>query len=81
MTIWSTNATTIAGSPVGTYGDNSTLLFYPTDIFVDDNNTLYVLDGNSRVQRFLSNSVIGTTVINATWGSDLNQFESSKYIV
>ena len=73
------NATTIAGSPLGLANSTSTYLNTPRDVFVDQNSTIYVLDhGNYRVQRFFPNSTIGTTVINGTYGSMLNQFNYSN---
>ncbi|UJR19234.1 hypothetical protein I4U23_022363 [Adineta vaga] len=81
MTTWSLNATTIAGSPIGYYGSIPTALKSPNDIYVDINNTLYVLDsGNYRVQRFLPNSTIGKTIINGSYGSMLNQFGDMQAI-
>ncbi len=82
MTTWSSNATTIAGSPIGLYDDTSTYLNSPYDVFVYNSSTLYVLDSdNYRVQLFLSNSMVGTTVISSSSGSALNQFSSSNCII
>jgi hypothetical protein len=79
---WSSNATTIAGSPIGWPGDTSTYLNTPYDVFVYNSSTIYVLDSyNNRVQRFVSNSMVGTTMINGSSGSGLNQFSGSNCII
>ncbi|UJR17752.1 hypothetical protein I4U23_004650 [Adineta vaga] len=53
------------------------MLSLPTDVCIDDNINIYLLDAsNYHVQRFLSNSTIGTTVINGSDGNSLNQFGS-----
>ncbi|CAF1143376.1 unnamed protein product [Rotaria sordida] len=54
---WEMNASygvTIAGSPSGQSGSSASLLFYPTGLALDPNETyLFVCDtGNNRVQRF-----------------------------
>lgn len=75
---WNSTATTVAGSPTGEVGALSTRLIMPAVVYVDDNNALYVLDpGNYRVQRFFPNSTSGTTVLNGSYGTELNQFEQS----
>ncbi|CAF1459860.1 unnamed protein product [Adineta steineri] len=77
---WSSNGTTIAGSSLGLSNNTAAYLKKPQDAFVDQNGTLYVLDsGNLRVQVFFPNSTIGTTVINGTSGSKLNQFYTSNF--
>jgi CO/xanthine dehydrogenase Mo-binding subunit len=82
MTPWSSNATTIAGSPIGLSGDTSTYLNSPLNVFVYNSSTIYVLDSNNyRVQLFHSNSMVGTTVVNGSSGSALNQFSSSYCII
>lgn len=79
MKTWATNATTIAGSPIGWYGSGSASLRYPYDVFVYNNSTIYVLDSlNYRVQRFTLNSTIGTTVVSSSAGTALNQVFSSN---
>ncbi|UJR12554.1 hypothetical protein I4U23_016730 [Adineta vaga] len=81
MTRWSSNASTIAGSPIGLSGYTSTTLNYPQDVFLDQNNALYVLDSsNYRVLLFLPNSTIGITVVNGSYGSMLNQFGDMQAI-
>ncbi|CAF1159567.1 unnamed protein product [Adineta ricciae] len=76
-TIWSLNGTTIAGSPTGWSGHSPALLTEPSDIAIERNGTLYVLDaGNYRVQRFLPGSTVGTTVVNGSYGTRWNQFYS-----
>ncbi|CAF3167041.1 unnamed protein product [Rotaria sp. Silwood2] len=63
---WSPNASagvTVAGSATGAAGSSSILLRNPDDLTFDTNGFMYVADnGNNRVQRFLPNSTIGTTV-------------------
>ncbi len=82
MSPWSSNATTIAGSPIGLSGDTSTYLNSPYDVFVYNSSTIYVLDsGNYRVQRFVSNSMVGTTMLSGSSGTGLNQFSTSNCII
>jgi hypothetical protein len=79
MTTWSSDGTTVGGSPIGLSGDTSTTLNLIYDVFVDNNNLVYGPDSfNYRVQRFLPNSTIGTTVVNGSSGSMLNQFSSNS---
>ena len=78
--IWQTNGTTVAGSNAGTSGSTSTKLNSPTAVFINNSSMIYVLDANNyRVERVLSNSTTGTTVINSSSGTGLNQFSSSKF--
>jgi len=78
--IWQRNATTVAGTKGGKSGSSSSKLDFPTDVYIDNNSNIYVLDAyNYRVQYFLSNSTIGTTVINGSYGTGLNQFGFSKF--
>jgi hypothetical protein len=82
MTTWSSNATTIAGSPAGLSGDTSTYLNTPYDVFIYNSSAIYVLDSyNNRVQLFLSNSMVGTTMLSGSSGSGLNQFSGSNCII
>ncbi|CAF3882100.1 unnamed protein product, partial [Adineta steineri] len=61
LPIWST----VAGT--GTYGSTSITLYYPRGIFVDSNLNLYVADMyNSRIQKFASGQINGTTVLTGT---------------
>jgi hypothetical protein len=69
----------VAGATLGTSGSSSSTLSSPSDVYIGNNSAFYVLDaGNYRIQRFLSNSIIGTTVLNSSYGTGLNQFASSK---
>jgi hypothetical protein len=78
--IWQRNATTVAGSKGGTSGSSSSSLNYPTDVHIDNNSNIYVVDAeNYRVQRFPSNSTIATTVLNGSYGIGLYQFAFSKF--
>ncbi|CAF0989098.1 unnamed protein product [Adineta steineri] len=75
MLNWSINATTVAGSPNGISGSNASLLSNPYDVFIGNNSMIYILDnGNFRVQLWLRNAVVGTTIIQGSAGSALNQF-------
>ncbi|CAF4086359.1 unnamed protein product, partial [Adineta steineri] len=61
LPIWNT----VAGT--GTAGSTSTTLYYPRGIFVDSNLNLYVADMyNSRIQKFASGQINGTTVPTGT---------------
>ncbi|CAF3888942.1 unnamed protein product, partial [Adineta steineri] len=61
LPIWNT----VAGT--GTYGSTSITLYYPHGIFVDSNLNLYVADMyNSRIQKFASGQINGTTVPTGT---------------
>ncbi|CAF1395627.1 unnamed protein product [Adineta steineri] len=63
--IWQNNATTIV---------DSTNLNSPRDVFIGQNNIMYVIDtGNYCVKRFSPNSTIGTIFINGTNGPLFNQ--------
>ncbi|CAF4141352.1 unnamed protein product [Adineta steineri] len=76
-TVWALNATTIAGSSDGIAGFNSTLLSAPLDIVVGTNDSIYVMDivyPYFRIQIFYPGSQLGTVIINASYGTDLNQF-------
>ncbi|CAF1405153.1 unnamed protein product [Adineta steineri] len=76
-TVWALNATTIAGSPTGIAGFNSTLLNQPIGIMVGKNDSIYVMDYSSpyyRMQLFYPSSQLGTIIINTTSGIGLNQF-------
>ncbi|CAF3979432.1 unnamed protein product [Adineta steineri] len=83
MTVWASNATTIAGSPMGVAGFTSTLLTNPAGILVGKNDSVYVMDyGTSyyRMQVFYPGSQSGTTIFNATFGTGLNQFSTISAI-
>lgn len=54
-------------------------LNYPTDIFVDSSGAMYVADSsNNRVQRWFVGASIGTTVVNGSSGTGLNQFNGCE---
>jgi len=68
---WNTVPEIVAGN--GTYGSDSYTFGYPQSIFVGSDDSLYVADcDNHRVQKFLQNSLNGTTVAGTTgvWGSN-----------
>lgn len=80
MARWLSNATTIAGSKISDFIDPSTQLYMPYDVWLDNDDTFYVLDTyNYRVQKFTSNSTTGVTIISGDYGSELNQFISSRF--
>ncbi|CAF1444672.1 unnamed protein product [Adineta steineri] len=69
-TVWASDATTIAGF-------NSALLNTPTGIAVGKNDSIYVMDStdsSSRLQLFYPGSQSGITIIDASYGSDLDEF-------
>ncbi|CAF4098252.1 unnamed protein product, partial [Adineta steineri] len=77
-TVWALNATTIAGSPTGIAGFNSTLLNGPFGAVVGTNDSIYVIDYSNtyyRIQLFYPGSQLGTIIINTTRGTGLNQFQ------
>jgi hypothetical protein len=77
--VWASNATTIAGSPVGLRTVTSTGFHYVTDIWISNNSYIYMLDsGNLRVQLYLPGATSGITVINGSYGTGLNQFHYSN---
>jgi len=79
---WSTNTTTVAGSSDGTSGADSTMLSSPYDIYVFNDDSLYVYDTfNFRIQSWKANATNGTTVISSAYGSDLNQLSIGQYIL
>ncbi|CAF4104803.1 unnamed protein product [Adineta steineri] len=82
-TVWASYATTIAGSPDGIAGFNSTLLDDPMGIAVGKNDSIYVMDdtdSSSRLQLFYPGSQSGITIINTTSGTDLDQFDYATAI-
>ncbi|CAF0880308.1 unnamed protein product [Adineta steineri] len=59
--------TLLAGSINGEFGATSTLLYYPSDVFLDRLGNLYVADTyNHRIQFFISGQTNGTTVAGVT---------------
>ena len=78
---WSTNATTVAGSSNGTAGVDSATLMYPNDVYVFNDDSLFIVDTfNFRIQSWKANATDGTTVISSAYGSDLNQLSIGQYI-
>lgn len=79
MATWSPNATTVAGSADGAGGNSMDLLLYPSNLYIDDHNYIYVLDnGNSRVQKWAPGADEGMTAVSGSLGSNLDQFVFSK---
>lgn len=59
--------TRIAGSINGSYGNTSTLLFYPYDVTLDPMGNVYVADTqNHRIQFFLASQSDGVTIAGVT---------------
>lgn len=53
----------------------------PRDVFVDKNNGIYILDSNAiQIQYWLPNATIGTTIIKGNYGTELDEFQTSKPI-
>lgn len=67
---WELNAkswTLIAGSVNGSFGNTSTLLFYPNDVVLDPMGNIYVADTmNHRIQFFLAGQSVGVTIAGMT---------------
>ncbi|CAF4031056.1 unnamed protein product [Adineta steineri] len=78
MTTWASNATTIAGSPIGLTGFTATLLNNSEGAWIDSNDSMYVIDCGAycRVQIFDPGNLEGITIINGTSGTGLDQFYS-----
>ncbi|CAF1112146.1 unnamed protein product [Rotaria sordida] len=81
---WNTTGITVAGiSGVGGRANNQ--LNTPYDAVVDYSYTLYVVDqGNNRVQKYMRNNSVGTTIAgleNGTAGSSSNQLNSPANVL
>jgi len=70
---------TVAGHPHGVPGSDADKLYFPSGVFVDPVQSVFVFDhGNSRVQRWAFGATIGTTVVaqsgaaNGTFNIDPN---------
>ena len=76
---WASGATegiTVAGVS-GTYGEDSSHLKFPFDVYVDALGSIYIADaGNHRVQKWLSGATEGSTVAGGNGqGASYNQFD------
>lgn len=71
-TLWRSRGKTIIGSVRGQYGNNSTLLKFPTAIVASGrNNALYVVDsGNNRLMKYEGQSSIGKQITIQTKSTD-----------
>ena len=59
--------TLVAGSPAGTAGALSTMLYYPTSLILDAMGNMYVADFyNHRIQLFMRGKLNGTTIVGVT---------------
>ncbi|CAF3734824.1 unnamed protein product [Adineta steineri] len=77
-----TSGTFVAGLP-GISCSNSTCLFEPADVRIDDSLNMYVVEQkNHRVQMFCKNSDVGVTVIgNGVSGASSTQLDSPRGMV
>ena len=74
-TLWSSNATTVAGSSATAAGAGNSSLSYNQGIQIVDNNTLYVADrGNHRVVVIRPNSTTAVAIFGTGSGTNANQF-------
>ncbi|CAF0821953.1 unnamed protein product [Adineta steineri] len=80
-TLGATSGTFVGGLP-GISCSNSTCFSYPTDVRIDADLNMYVVDeGNHRVQMFCENSDVGMTVIgNGVAGDSSTQLNSPQGI-
>ena len=63
-------------------GPNASQFRNPQDVYFDSNQNLYVSDlNNQRIQKFVSGSTIGVTIVGSTGsgGSAVNQLSGSRY--
>jgi sugar lactone lactonase YvrE len=77
---WNQTGITVAGNADGTAGSDLSSLNAPVDIFVDNNNTLYVCDRiNNRIMKYYANATSGIVVAgNLTAGSTSTQLNSPR---
>ena len=76
-----TNGTMVAGT--GTGGSTPSELFDPSDLFVDDDRTMYIADvGNFRIQKWIYGASSGVTVAGfGILGSAANQFNNPWAVI
>ncbi|CAF1115514.1 unnamed protein product [Didymodactylos carnosus] len=75
---WSQNGIRVAGNVIA--GSTSSQLNHPRGIFIDRHDDLYIADSwNSRVQRFVQNSLLGATVAGGNGeGNGVTQLSSPQ---
>ena len=62
-TIGASSGRTVAGQANASFGSNSADLYFPTGIYVDSDENMYIADGrNYRVQLWLKDASDGSTV-------------------
>lgn len=60
---WDPNGITVAGKANGAGGSDLSSLIYPTSIFIDNNDTLYIDDrDNSRIVKYYANATTGVLI-------------------
>jgi len=79
---WQQTGITVAGNAGGSIGIDLASLSFPTTIFIDNNDTLWITDqSNSRVVKYYSNSNVGILVAgNGTPGKTSQQLSGLKGI-
>ena len=76
---WNQTGITVAGRQNGMLGSNLASLDYPIDIFVDNNGTLFIADGNNdRIVKYYANSNTGILVAGPGPGSSSTQLNQPK---
>ncbi|CAF4615340.1 unnamed protein product [Rotaria socialis] len=78
---WNQTGITVAGNQNTAAGSNLASLAYPIDIFVDNNYTLFVADGNNnRIVMYYENAASGILVAGTSTGSGSSQLNQPKGI-
>ncbi len=78
---WNDTGVTVAGHQNGAVGSDLASLNDPIDIFIDDNDTLFITDGgNSRIVKYYANSTSGILVAGSGPGSSSSQLNQPKGI-
>ncbi|CAF4552232.1 unnamed protein product, partial [Rotaria socialis] len=76
---WNQTGITVAGNQNTAAGSNLASLNYPIDIFVDNNYTLFVADGNNnRIVMYYENAASDILVAGTSTGSGSSQFKSTE---
>jgi len=77
----SKTAITVASSHMSMDRSDPSYFENPRDVFVDKDNAVYISATNHlRVQLWLPNATRGITIINGSYGTELDQFQRSKTI-
>lgn len=76
---WNQTGITVAGNQNTMSGSNLASLNYPIDISVDNNYTLYIVDGgNNRIVMYYENAVSGILVAGPSVGNGATQLNQPK---